>query len=153
MITAQLSAQNYTRDISIKLGGSAKFSYRPMYNGEESYEFGMSFGNNGIRLMALKQFFTPAFISMTDNFDFVYGYGIHTGVTYHRTYQVLNRVYHVDDKFSPVLGLDGIAGLEYRMPEAPVIIGMTVEPYFEYSLNRFFTTDIFEFFIVGRYRF
>ena len=52
----------------------------------------------------------------------------------------LSRTYELEDfRFTPLLGLDGLIGLEYRFPEFPLLISVDAKPYFEYSTIQIFS--------------
>ena len=97
------------------------------------------FGKNGLRLRIIRQFFKPALTGFSDNIYFTYGYGAHAGISHYGEYRFLSRNYRLDKQtFGPLIGLDGYLGLEYNIREYPIIIGINVVPFFEFSTNRFF---------------
>ena len=44
-----------------------------------------------------------------------------------------NKYFYDDKKFSPILGFDGLVGLEYRANEIPFIFGANYKPFMEFS--------------------
>jgi hypothetical protein len=87
----------------------------------------------------MKEYFEPAFNHVSEFLYFQYGFGAHLGYRYTDHYQVLNRTYRLDnDILTPLIGVDGIVGLEYRFPEFPFVIGMDIKPYFEFSTIQYF---------------
>lgn len=146
-------AQNYTRDAGIRVGEGVFMTYRQFFDENEAFEAMAGFSNRGFRAIAMREYFHPIAPHRTDNLKLIYGYGVHAGITYTNKFQVLHRVYYHDWKWSPQFGLDGIIGLEYRMSELPFLINVASQPYFEYSLNRYFQLKVFNFIISFKYRF
>jgi hypothetical protein len=76
---------------------------------------------------------------------FVYGFGAHSGFNRIDQYRILGRTYYYDHyRYSPVLGIDGYLGLEYHFPRLPVVGGIDAKPFFEYSVNQFFSLHMFD---------
>lgn len=146
-------SQNYTRDAGIRIGDGFFASYRQFYDIDKAMEGFAGFTRRGFRLGALRECFKPAATNRTENLKFVYGYGIHAGVTYTNKFTILNRVYYHDWKWSPQFGIDGIVGFEYTAPEFPLLVSASLQPYFEYSLNRYFQLKPFNFIVSFNYRF
>jgi len=136
--SARVVPQNYTRDAGIRLGDHFSATYR-QYQGDKALEGVLFAGRQGVTIGVLKEFFQPAFSRMSDNLYFEYGFGAHIGYRYTDHFRILNRTYQLEKfTFSPLLGIDGLAGLEYRFPEFPFLIGVDVKPYFEYSTIQIF---------------
>ena len=146
-------AQNYTRDAGFRVGKGVFMSYRQFFSDNEAFEAMAGFTNRAFRAIALREYFLSLSSHKSDNLKLIYGYGIHAGITYTNKYQVFHRVYYHDWKWSPQFGIDGIIGLEYRMNELPYIMNVAAQPYFEYSLNQFFTMKPFNFMVSFKYRF
>jgi hypothetical protein len=146
-------AQYFTRDAGIRVGEGLFMTYRQFFDENEAIEAMAGFSNRGFRLVAMREYFRPVATHKTDNLKLIYGYGIHAGVTYTNRFRVLHRVYYQSWKWSPQFGVDGIVGLEYRMDELPFLINAAAQPYFEYSLNRYFQLKAFNFMVSFKYRF
>jgi hypothetical protein len=139
-LTGSVYAQNYTRDAGIRLGDHFIATGRMHMDDENALELMLFLGRGGVTVTILKEFFVPALNHLSDNLYFQYGFGAHLGFRNMDHYQVLTRTYELDEKtFTPLLGLDGLVGIEYRFPEFPVLIGFDIKPYFEYSTTQFFT--------------
>jgi hypothetical protein len=83
-------------------------------------------------------------LSDVRNLQFYYGGGLHAGAYRGRYYYITEyrydkkgRVYYSNyyvndrDKTYPVFGADLILGLEYKIPELPLVIGADYKPYFD----------------------
>lgn len=146
-------AQNYTRDAGIRMGEGVLMTYRQFFDENEAFEIMAGFANRGFRITALREYFHPVAADKSDNLKLIYGYGIHAGVTYTNKFRVLHRVYYHNWKWSPQFGINGIVGLEYRLDELPFVFNAAAQPYFEYSLNRYFQLKAFNFTVSFKYRF
>jgi hypothetical protein len=142
-ITCTVCAQNYTRDAGVWVGDYFTASGR-MYLEEDKAVEGMLFiGRRGMTIAIMKEHFEPAFGHLSDYLFFEYGYGAHFGFRYTDHYKVFNRTYQLDDyRMSPLLGVDGLVGLEYRFPEFPFLVSLDIKPYFEYSTIQIFSIYI-----------
>jgi len=135
-----LTAQHYTRDAGIRLGDYFSASYRQYLDDEKALEGILFFGRHGITVTAMKEYFQPAFGHVSEYLFFQYGFGAHVGYRYIDKYKVFNRTYRLEKyTFTPLIGVDGMAGLEYRFREFPVTIGTDIRPYFEYSTIQIFS--------------
>lgn len=153
-IAGELNAQNYTRDYGIRFGDQVTAGYRQFYDDEQAVEAMFSFGRRGMKITILKEHTMPAFGSFSENVYFIYGYGAHAGFRYADRYRVLNRTYRIDDyRFMPLLGLDGMVGIEYRFQKFPIIAGFDLKPYFEYSTIQIFNLFLNSFGFSLKYRF
>lgn len=74
------------------------------------------------------------------NLQWYFGGGLHLGayrgryyyaVTYRRKKHDRYYVYYVDDKLYPVFGADLVLGLEYKVPDLPLVVGADYKPYFD----------------------
>jgi hypothetical protein len=147
-------SQNYTRDVGIRMGKGFFISYRQFFDEEMAMEAFLGVSRNSFRVSGLREYFAPLVPLRSENLRLVCGYGVHAGIAYTNKYKILNRVYYEDKwSWSPQLGVDGIVGVEYTASEFPVLISAAIQPYFEYSLNHFFSVQPFDFVILIKYRF
>lgn len=139
-----LNAQNYERAIGVRGGVTRGFTYKQFKNVDEAYEGILSFRKGGTQVTLLKEITKPAsIIRMSDEFYFAIGYGGHVGFNYTDEYMVLYRtVRYSTDKFMPVVGVDGYFGLEYRIYDWPIIIGVDYKPFMEMSIPGFFSMHL-----------
>jgi hypothetical protein len=154
LISGLMNAQNYTRDAGLRVGDYFTLSYRQFIEEDMAVEGLLFFGRNGVTVTVLKEMFQPALGHISDNLYFQYGFGAHIGYRYTDRYKVLNRTYQLTDyRFSPLLGIDGMAGFEYRFPDFPVIVGVDIRPYFEYTTIQIFSLYLQSIGISIKYRF
>ncbi|WP_460675715.1 hypothetical protein [Hymenobacter coalescens] len=74
------------------------------------------------------------------NLQWYVGAGLHAGayrgryyyvVEYRRKHKDRTYVYFTDDEVYPVFGADFILGLEYKIPDLPLVISADYKPYFD----------------------
>lgn len=154
IFSAACHAQNYTRDAGIRLGTLPGVSYRLNLNEFKAIETQVVFGENGLRFRVFKQFTKPALSMLSENILFNYGYGAHAGLTYYRRYKFLTQNYYLSKhRLGPALGFDAILGLEYNIREYPLIVGINMIPFFEFSTNRIFYLFLDDAAIFIKYKF
>ncbi len=92
-----------------------------------------------------------------DNLSFVYGFGAHVGfeswtvTRYYNDYYSKN--WYRDRRSGPVAGLDGLAALEYTIPQIPIVVGIEAKPYFNLFGKNFFQLQPFDFAFTIKYTF
>jgi hypothetical protein len=154
LIAGKAMSQNYTRDAGMRIGDHFSLTYRQYLSNDQALEAYLFFGRQGISFGVLKEYFQPVIGHISDNLYFQYGYGAHLGYRYTDHYQILNRTYELDKyTFSPLIGVDGLVGIEYRFPEFPFLISMDIKPYFEFSTIQIFGLYLQSFGLSLKYKF
>lgn len=153
VIAPMVYGQNYTRDVGVRGGEGVFVTYRQFYSEKKAVEGMVGFSKNGLRAIIMREYFDQVTKIRSEGLMFVYGYGLHLGVTYTNHYKFLNRTYYHDKKWTPQVGFEGLAGFEYTLPEFPLLIQVAAQPYFEYSLNRFFQLKALNLVVSFKYRF
>jgi hypothetical protein len=133
------SAQDYFKAAGIRGGLSSGFTYRQHLEPELAYEGILSFRKGGMQLTVLREHIKPALFEFSEDFFFTYGYGGHIGFNYTDNYFFMfQEYYNYRKRFSPLIGVNGYVGLEYRIPVIPLQVGMDLKPFFEFSMFEFF---------------
>jgi hypothetical protein len=154
LLSAMAGAQNYTRDAGVRLGDHFSGTYRQYIEDDQALEGMLFIGRQGMTLSIMKEYFQPALGHISEYLYFEYGFGAHLGFRYTDHYKMLNRTYQLEEyKFTPLLGIDGIIGLEYRFPEFPILISVDFKPYFEFSTIQIFNLYLNNIGISIKYRF
>ena len=153
-LVGNVHAQNYTRDAGIRLGDYFSATYRHYQDNDQALEGMLFVGRHGMAMTVLKEYFQPALGNISEYLYFQYGFGAHLGFRYIDRFRVLNRIYQFEEyRFTPLLGVNGLAGLEYRFPEFPFLISVDIKPYFEYSTTQIFSIYLQSIGISFKYRF
>jgi hypothetical protein len=149
-----INAQNYTRDAGVRVGDYFSATCRQFVEEDQALEGILFIGRHGMTITVLKEFFQPALGHISENLYFQYGYGPHLGFRYTDHYKVLNRSYQLEEyRFTPLLGINGLVGLEYRFSEFPILISIDLRPYFEYSTIEIFSMYLQSVGVSLKYRF
>ena len=69
---------------------------------------------------------------------FYYGAGAHIGALSSGVYQTFDGVNETYNGSHILLGVDGVIGLEYRIPRAPIAISLDLNPRIELATGPFF---------------
>ncbi len=154
-ITTGMEAQNYTREAGIRGGLTSGFTFRQYLNDHLSYEGLLSFRQRGLQLTVLRQIHEQEPNDYVDNLFLVYGLGAHAGFYYSDIYRSMwyRDYYYSQPVFSPVIGIDGYVGAEYRFTTVPFGFGIDYKPFFEFSTVQFFRLRLWDFAFTARYRF
>ncbi|MBN1415557.1 MAG: hypothetical protein JW973_10690 [Bacteroidales bacterium] len=154
LLSFQLKAQHYTRDAGFRAGTFSAVCYRQYLNDNKHWEIMAGLKRNAIRVTYMREYVQPALHKHSPNLFFIYGFGVHTGISRMDYYRVFTRTYYYDDyRYSPVIGMDGYLGLEYRFSELPFIIGIDFKPFFEFSTTQFFNLILFDSAFILKYKF
>ena len=67
-----------------------------------------------------------------------YGYGAHLAFAGHHTGRFAERDYyhHHDEGFG--LGVDGLVGMEYKIPQIPIAVSLELKPFLEVNSGNHF---------------
>lgn len=154
IITLNSSGQFYPLEAGIVGGYSSGLNFRAYLDEQLSYEAVLSFRNEGLQFNMYRQEHNELNMNREGSLFFVYGFGAHAGFYYTDHYNILFRdVYFGRDLFSPVIGADGYAGLEFRFHEMPFSLGFAYRPYMELSVRQIFGINLWDFGFSLKYRF
>jgi len=147
-------SQFYPLEAGLVGGPSTGMNFRAYLEEDISYEALLSFRYRGAQLHLFRQQHSELEMFENGNLYLVYGYGAHLGIYntdhYRIFFQEINFGYNI---ITPVAGLDGFAGVEYRFMEQPFSIGLNFKPYMELSLRQVFAVNIWDVGITVKYRF
>lgn len=143
-LVASLNAQNYTRAIGLRGGFSSGLVFRNYKQDFRAHEAVIGIHSNGMKITYLIEEYRPAHFKFADeNMWLLLGFGAHAGwhVTDH--FDVFfTKYYYENRRMAPLLGVDGIIGLEYHLRELPLVFGFDYKPFFEFSTRQFFNLNI-----------
>lgn len=125
---AQLTSQ---QAIGARFGSASGINYRFTLAQDRAIEGILSVQSNSsssrFRLVGLYEYHKP----ITPNFSWYYGYGGSVGSYTYKAYTDANgnrRNAHGEVSLS----IDGIVGVEYNIPNAPLSLSLDVKPYFDF---------------------
>jgi hypothetical protein len=139
--SVNLSGQITTRQAGLRLGYRSGIFYQVSSetgNAETGYNLLMSFNNNGLQVTGLKIVYENSLNGISPNLFFGWGYGGHAGFIYSNHVRSMGEDYYFhDDRFCPLIGIDGWLAAEYRIRDIPVILSLNLKPYFEITVPAF----------------
>jgi hypothetical protein len=146
-------AQNYTRNAGIRLGQTSGFTYRQYMDEGNAYEGLFSFNKNGLQLTLLKEFVQPYLSGHIDNIYLIWGYGAHLGTNHTNSWEIFSKRFYDLSSITPLFGIDGYAGVEYRIKEFPLLVGVDYKPFFDLAGAKFFSMSLWDFAFTLKYNF
>lgn len=156
LVAVGLRAQSPEFAAGFRGGLSSGLTFQQFYSHNEDVKVLLSFREGGIQLSGLMEIYKPVMISYHDQFFMYYGAGVHVGYTrYHH-----NR-WREDNKYGtyyyprtrPVVGADGIIGIEYRIDQIPITVGFDYKPFFELFGQQLFRLSLSDFAFTIKYNF
>ncbi|MCF8379361.1 MAG: hypothetical protein K9H49_07275 [Bacteroidales bacterium] len=155
LLFTSANSQNILKEAGIRGGQTAGFTYRYYLDDYLSYEGILSFRKSGMQFTLLRQFHEQEnIIEFGHNFQFIHGYGGHAGFFFTDRYSNFGyQSYYSQKIFSPVVGIDGYAAVEYRLESYPIVFGIDYKPFFELSVYQFFKLSLWDVAFTLKYRF
>jgi hypothetical protein len=143
-------AQHHKQYLGVRGGISSGISYKIFKDEFTAFEGILSYRSGGIQLIALIEAYKPVYLKHSDKVYFYSGMGVHLGYKGWEKNTLLGSSVFSDhrityEKYSPVIGLDGILGFEYRFESVPLIIALDYKPFFELFGQNFFNLHISDF--------
>ena len=150
-----LNAQDFKRSVGFRGGESTGITFRFFSDENNAAEALLSFRDGGIQFTVLKELYMPVLLKYSDHIFLYKGYGGHIGYsqrTHHDFFEGNNvNWYHL--KSAPLLGIDGVMGLEYRLFKYPLTGGIDFKPFAEIGGRRFFRLNLWDFAFTLKYTF
>jgi len=157
LLMFQLQSQDYRNAVSARLGLSSGFTYQHQIDNFRGYKGMLSFRDGGIQITALLESYRPLYLKFTDKMYYYTGLGAHIGYTRYQPQKGFFanpfRVTYRYGRFAPVIGLDAIIGLEWRMARAPLAFCLDAKPFFELFGQNIFRLSVFDIGISIKYTF
>jgi len=114
LTTTTLKAQDYNWGAGVRVGGAATgINFKTFVSGADAIEALLSF-QRGVNFYALYERNVPM---NAKGLNFYYGAGGNIGNWEKK---------HHEDKFT--IGIDGVVGMEYKIENAPIVLGVDYKP-------------------------
>ena len=120
--TFTANAQGYKTAAGIRLGYDSGITLKHFLSSENAVEGLISFSPKHFQVTGLYEFQRP--IPNVPNLDWYAGLGAHLGAIHHNKKDYSN---------SFLVGVDGIAGIEYKFPTAPFTLGLDWKPTINFT--------------------
>ena len=136
LFSKRSSAQDYQTAVGLKFSYESGPSIKYFIQNDVALEGILGIRSHGVVFTGLWEKHVPAF--KVAKLKFYYGFGAHIGGVGAGTY----RRFGGDDidytENSILLGADGVVGLEYVIPNAPIGISLDLNPRFELAHGPYF---------------
>ncbi len=142
-LTQPLAAQDANYSLGLRSGSTSGVTIRQYTKENTGLEGILSFNTNSFKVTFLKEAYNESDIAFSNHFFFVKGLGGHAGYMNTDHYTFLGHTYYREggSMTVPIVGMDALAGFEYRMIIFPLIFGIDWKPYFEFSTFQIFNMD------------
>jgi hypothetical protein len=149
LTTLGLAAQIETRQAGFRMGYRSGIFYQVSHeagNAEIAYNGLLSFSNNGVQVTGLKVVYETSIGDISPNLVFAWGYGGHAGFIHSDHVRFLGEDYYFkDERFCPLLGIDGWVAAEYRISDIPINISLNIKPFVELTFPSFLKVTPWDF--------
>jgi hypothetical protein len=137
LLSERSSAQSYQTAVGLKFGGyengiSVKYFSTP----DIALEGELGFRAHGVVITGLYEIHQEAF--GVKELKFYYGAGAHLGAEGSGVYQTYDGSNETYNQSHILLGVDGVLGLEYKIPNSPIAVSLDLNPRVELATGPFF---------------
>jgi hypothetical protein len=141
LAATNLAGQISTRQAGFRIGYRSGIYYQissETGNAETGYNAMLSFSNRGVQLTGLKIVYENSLNNISPNLYLGWGYGGHAGFLYSDHVRAMGEEYYFEDeRFCPLLGIDGWLSAEYRIRDIPLIVSLNYKPFLEITFPAF----------------
>jgi hypothetical protein len=137
--TPMVWAQNgvgYDFAIGLRAGETTGLTLKKSIGNSSAIEGVLGFRHYGGSVTVLYEKYTPAFVAK--GLNWYYGLGGHAGIYNHHHLVYYKdprkgwyKYYYYENTFT--LGIDGILGLEYKIPNTPIAASLDIKPFLEFG--------------------
>ncbi len=161
MVVFKANSQEHRHAISGRVGLSSGIAYQIMVDEFRGYKGMLSFREGGLQLTALIESYRPLYLKFTDKMYYYTGMGAHIGFTRYpprrglfvNPFRYYYGGYNGSGHFAPVIGLDAIIGLEYRLDRIPLTFSLDIKPFFELFGQTIFRLSLFDIGLSAKFHF
>lgn len=154
LLSPSAFSQYYQKEIGFRGGYSSGITFRVNLEEDLSYEAQLSYRDHGGIFTIIRQKRMEMGMDQLGNWEFLYGFGAHAGFYFTDSYRIIFReVYFGREVFTPVVGMDGYVGIDYRLVDVPISFGVSFQPHMEISLKQVFGINLWDFGFHMRYMF
>jgi hypothetical protein len=133
---AQSNGDSYTGTVGFKFGGYEDGIAGKYFTDKDiAIEGELGFRQHGVVITGLYEFYQVAF--NVPELRFYYGAGVHIGAIGSGVYQRFGGDNEVYNTGHLLLGVDGVLGLEYIIPQSPIAVSLDLNPRLELATGPF----------------
>ena len=141
LVSLNASAQYSENHIGVRGGINGGIYFQNLIEAgtaERAFFAMISADQNSVRATIMRLTYETSLSEIADNLFFTFGYGGHMGFSVTDYTYFLGRKYQFEyERFRPLVGIDGLAGVEYRFISIPLAIGLNIKPYMELMVPGF----------------
>jgi len=143
ILLAGWSKAQYNTAIGLRVGESSGITVKH-FTGRGALDFLVSFWPNDLGLFCVYEIHQPI---GSQGFNLYYGGGGHLAFNTYRYrayyYDRYGRAWWYRDRGGFGIGIDGIVGLEYKIPNVPLAFSLDIKPFIEFNTDRniYFSPD------------
>jgi hypothetical protein len=151
----QSYGQEYRYSAGLRGGYSSGITFEAYLDDFNAFKGLMSWRDKGMQFTGLFEHYKPVFTKRSDHFFVYYGIGGHIGYTrWYKKYYSDDQYYtYYENVASPVFGIDGIVGLEFRLYKVPLAFDLDFKPFVEVFGQTAFKTVFSDFAFGIKYNF
>lgn len=128
-------SNDFSNALGVRFGATSGLTFKHKFNTYNSMELILGGGGHHYGLTGL---YERNVLTGVNGLGIYFGAGGHIGGGYYRTWgyydPYYDRVYYRDNYYyGPVIGVDAIAGIEYKIPKAPLALSLDMKPYVEFN--------------------
>ena len=135
LMISQAFTQDHRHVLGARVGINSGITYEYRVDQFRGYRGMMSFREGGIQLLGMIQSYRPLYLNFTDKLYYYAGLGAHAGFTrFQPRHSFLANPFlfnYAYGRFAPVIGMDVMLGIEYRLDRLPLIFALDAKPFFE----------------------
>jgi len=137
VVIPSVYGQKFDHAAGLRSGDRHGITYKYFLKEQEAIETFLGHYHSGLQSYVLYEWYNPMKLSFLKNLFWYYGAGGHLGYTRHHTEQYYyvneSEILRSDSKKSYFsMGFDGIIGLEYRIYEVPLTVGIESIPIMDF---------------------
>lgn len=137
LISKRSNAQDYKTAVGLKFGGYENgISAKYFTTDDVALEGLLGFRSHGVVITGLYEIHQEAF--GVKELKFYYGAGAHIGAIGSGLYRRFNGSDEYYNNSHILLGVDGVLGLEYVIPQSPIAVSLDLNPRAELATGPFF---------------
>ncbi len=125
--------EDYRNAIGLRAGQTSGVTFKHFFTSNNAMEAILGIWPNAVGLTGLYEKYVP--FGDVRGLNWYFGFGGHFSVTTGRLYYVYregNRYYTYRYNYPGIgIGIDGVAGAEYKIPSVPVAISFDIKPFVE----------------------
>ncbi|MBA3899634.1 MAG: hypothetical protein H0X62_05395 [Bacteroidetes bacterium] len=123
--SSSINSVDYTTALGLRFGFEGGITLKHFISSDRAIEgiLSSAYAHRGIRLTGLYEIYAGAFD--VDGLSWFYGFGAHIGYGRYGRDRWNHYHYRYD---GPVIGIDGIIGMEYQIQEIPFSVSLDIKP-------------------------